>query len=163
MPKAADPLNEYLEILKSFEVNKVEYILIGGLAVILHGMPRFTIDMDVFVKISSQNIENLRKALKTIFKEDKSIDEITPQELTKYAVIRYGPPEGNYYIDIMTKIGDAFGYEDLEYEIFEIKGVKVRIATAETLLKMKKNTIREKDKMDVFFLKEKIKKRFSKK
>lgn len=151
-----NPLNEYLTVLKSLEENKVEYILIGGVAVILHGLPRFTADMDVFVKISPDNIESLRKALRTIFKDDASIEEITLKELNSYAVIRYGPPEGDYYIDIMTKIGEAFSYDDLEFEIIEIEGVKIRIATAETLFKMKKNTVREKDKMDAIFLKERI-------
>lgn len=153
-----DPLENYLEILHSFEENEVEYILIGGLAVILHGMPRFTLDMDVFLKDSKENINNLKKALKSIFPEDQSINELSAEEFERYSVIRYGPPEGDFYIDFITRIGEAFRFEDLEYEIREINDFKLRVATVKTLIKMKKNTIREKDKMDVLFLEQLIKK-----
>ncbi len=148
--------DEYLKVLKSLNNNDVEYILVGGLAVIFHGMPRFTEDIDIFILVENENVEKLNKSFKAIFNNDPAIDEITLNELNNYPVIRYGIPSGEFYIDVMTSIGTSFNYNDLEFEVINIKGVDVRIATAETLLKMKINTVRDKDKPDVYFLKELI-------
>ena len=111
-----DQFTEFIKVLKAFDKHKVEYILIGGVAVILQGMERLTRDIDIFVRMFPKNIEKLRKALYCVY-EDISIKEITLEELQNYPVIRYGTPNG-FYIDIITKIGNAFSYEDLEYEIF---------------------------------------------
>jgi len=61
---AQKPLPEdfrnFIELLNS---NKVEYILIGGWAVGLHGNPRTTKDIDFLVEKSSRNIKRLQKTL----------------------------------------------------------------------------------------------------
>ena len=145
-----DQFKNFIRVLESFDQHEVQYVLIGGVAMVLHGMERLTRDIDVFVKIEPQNIEKLRKALYEVF-EDDSIEEITPGELQKYPVIRYGTPD-DFYIDIMARIGEMFTFEDLGYEIIEYHGTKIRIATPDTLFKLKKNTIRERDKIDALFL-----------
>ena len=151
----ADQFAEFIKVFKAFDEHKVEYILIGGVAVILHGYGRLTGDIDLFLKNKKENINKLKKALNSIF-DDPSIEEITLNELHKYPVIRYGTPNG-FYIDIITQIGNTFSYEDLEYEIFEYQGIKIKVGTPETLYKLKKDTFRPKDKSDAIFLKELIK------
>jgi hypothetical protein len=147
-----DHFKEFLKVLKALEDEEVDYILIGGFAVILHGLPRFTVDMDFFVKMVETNIQKLRKALYSVF-ADSDIEEITVDELIKYPVIRYGTPNG-FHIDIMAQLGETAIYEDLEYEIMEVEGQKIKVATAESLLKLKQGTIRPEDKADALFLKE---------
>jgi hypothetical protein len=145
----------FMSVLDAFDKQKVEYILVGGVAVILHGIERLTRDMDIFVKMDNKNIQRLRKALHSIF-NDESIEEITLEELLKYAVIRYGTPDG-FYIDIMARLGEVAVYKDLEYEIISYQGITIRIATPETLHNLKKDTIRYKDKFDAEYLKDLIK------
>ena len=147
-----DHFQDFLKVLKAMEDEGVAYILIGGFAVILHGLPRFTIGMDFFMKMAEKNVQKLRKALYSIFR-DSDIEEITFDELVKYPVIRYGTPNG-FHIDIMAQLGETATYEDLEYEIMEVQGQKIRVATAETLLKLKEGSIRPEDKGDALFLKE---------
>ena len=147
-----DHFQDFLKVLKAMEDEGVAYILIGGFAVILHGLPRFTMDMDFFMKMAEKNVQKLRKALYSIFR-DSDIEEITFDELVKYPVIRYGTPNG-FHIDIMAQLGETATYEDLEYEIMEVQGQKIRVATAETLLKLKEGSIRLEDKGDALFLKE---------
>ena len=147
-----DHFQEFLKVLKAMEDEGVDYILIGGFAVILHGLPRFTMDMDFFIKMAEKNVQKLRKALYFVF-ADSDIEEITFDDLAKYPVIRYGTPSG-FHIDIMAQLGETATYEDLEYEIMEVQGQKIRVATAETLLKLKEGTIRPEDKGDALFLKE---------
>ena len=147
-------------VLDALDKQKVKYILVGGIAVMLHGIERLTRDIDIFVKMDNKNIERLRKALHSIF-EDESIKEITLEELQKYAVIRYGTPD-DFYIDIIARLGEVAVYEDLEYEIISCQDIKIRIATPETLYNLKKDTIRYKDKFDAAYLKDLIKIRQSK-
>jgi len=150
----------FMAVIEALNRYQVDYVLVGGVAVILHGLERLTRDIDIFIKPDRENVDKLRRALHSIF-DDQSIDEITTEELQKYAVIRYGTPEG-FYIDIMTKLGELFSFQDLEYEIIEYKGIKIRLATPGILYKMKKDTVRFQDKIDALFLQEIIGKQKSK-
>ena len=140
----------FLEILKTLWQENVEYILIGGFAVIIHGMPRVTQDLDIFIKMVPENIDILKKALNAIF-NDNSIDGITLADLQDYSIIRYGTPDG-FYIDILGRIGEFAAYDDLEYEIITVEGIQVRIASIETLYWLKKDTLRLEDRRDAVFL-----------
>jgi predicted nucleotidyltransferase len=61
---APKPLPEdFRDFIESLNSNKVEYILIGGWAVGLHGNPRTTKDIDFLIGNSSGNIKRLQKAL----------------------------------------------------------------------------------------------------
>ena len=142
--------DKFIQIFSRLEEFEVEYILIGGFAVILYGLPRLTNDIDLFIKPDEENINKFKKALKAAI-DDSCIDEITLEMLNDYQVVRYGSPEG-IYIDLIINLGSAFTYNDLDFTIKEIDGCRVRIATAETLYKMKKDTVRPVDKSDAFFL-----------
>lgn len=147
----------FLHVADAFERAQVQYILIGGYAVIIHGLPRFTIDMDIFVKMEKHNIDLLRETLTKVF-NDTNLEEITLAEIENYPVIRYGAPNG-FVIDIIGRLGTAYCYDDLEYETIEIEGHHVRVATPETLYRLKHNTARPQDQTDAAFLKELIEKR----
>jgi predicted nucleotidyltransferase len=156
-----DLFNNFLKILRALASEKVEYVLIGGFAVILHGLARLTSDIDLFIKPEAENLGRLKKALTAVFPADMEIDAISLQDLSDYAVIRFGT-EADFYIDIVARIGEMFRYEDLQFEIRDVEGVPVRIATPETLFKMKKDTVRPEDKRDAWFLSELIASRVSK-
>lgn len=143
---------KFFQVLEALGKEEVDYILVGGFAVILYGMPRVTQDIDIFVQMNPGNIGKLRKALKNVF-EDDSINEITMDELNHYSVIRYGAPDG-FYIDIMARLGEVATYDDLEYETMTVDDISIKIATPETLYKLKRDTIRPEDKRDAFFLEE---------
>ncbi len=72
-----------LQIADALEREKVEYILIGGFAVILYGLPRLTQDLDLFINNTTDNVQSLRTALNQVF-QDQSIEEITVEELDRY-------------------------------------------------------------------------------
>jgi hypothetical protein len=59
----ADYFNEdFKDFLKAINNHQVEYILVGGMAVILHGYVRTTGDMDVWVKKTKDNYGRIVKA-----------------------------------------------------------------------------------------------------
>ena len=152
-------LSNILKIIEQLEKEQVDFIIIGGMAVILYGMPRTSEDLDILVKMKSENIQKIRNALSNIF-SDSEIKEITFNELKNYAVIRYISPD-NDIIDIVANLGEAFHYENIEFKEMEIEGIKVKVATPKALINMKSSTYREKDKLDLLFLKELIKKNAS--
>lgn len=54
---------DFREFIKSLNDNRVRYLIIGGYAVALHGHPRYTKDMDVWVEMSAENAANMARAL----------------------------------------------------------------------------------------------------
>lgn len=61
MPTAFDQL---VDLLGALDAEGVEYVLLGGQAVNLHGIPRFTEDIDLFVRPTRENVARLRAALR---------------------------------------------------------------------------------------------------
>ena len=143
-----DFVADFLRFVDSLNRNGVEYVLIGGAALNVHGLLRATEDVDVFVKPTSQNVDHLKAALRDLW-EDDSIEEIAAEDLLgDYPVIRYGPPEGSMYIDILTRVGSLAAYDDLEWEVIAIQDIEIRVATPRTLFELKKNTVRPIDHSD---------------
>jgi len=54
---------DFKDLLRLFNVHKVEYMIVGGYALAYHGAPRYTGDIDIYVKPDSQNAELIMKAL----------------------------------------------------------------------------------------------------
>ena len=54
---------DFKDLLRLFNVHKVEYMIVGGYALAYHGAPRYTGDIDIYVKPDSQNAELIVKAL----------------------------------------------------------------------------------------------------
>lgn len=150
--KAMDRLPE---ILAALNAEQVDYVLFGGQAVNLHGILRFTDDIDIFVSPTSENVARLRRALRRLW-ADPSIDEIHSEDLSgNYAVVRYGTPD-EFYIDIVARLGEAFAFEDVEAVWVERGGVRARVATPRMLYRMKKDTVRPLDRADAADLKAKF-------
>ena len=125
-----------------------EYVLIGGAALNVHGLIRATQDVDLFIAPNEDNIARLRDALRGLW-DDPCIDEITAEDLCgDYPAVRYGPPNGELFVDILSRLGECFSYSDLESEIIDLDGVHVNVATPQTLFEMKKDTVRPIDKAD---------------
>ncbi|HEX8154242.1 MAG TPA: hypothetical protein VF698_14005 [Thermoanaerobaculia bacterium] len=144
------------EIAAAFNREGVEYILVGGGAVNLHGLVRNTEDVDFFVRPVHDNIERVKTALRSVW-DDPSIEEIDADDVCEnFPTVRYGPPDVNYYVDLMTGVGEMFRWEDLDSEIHDSEGVPVRIATPHTLIRMKRDTVRPKDRIDADSLRRKF-------
>jgi len=54
---------DFKDLLGLFNEHKVEYMIVGGYALAYHGAPRYTGDIDIYVKPDSQNAELIMKAL----------------------------------------------------------------------------------------------------
>jgi hypothetical protein len=146
--------DEAKEVLAELARNKVEYILIGSMAMAAQGLPRATRDMDFFVKPGRDNVARLKQALRALF-DDPHIDEIDADELAgAYPALEYVPPHGRYSMDILTRLGETFRFEDIESEELRIDDFIVRVATPRMLYRMKKDTVRPQDRADAARIRE---------
>lgn len=135
-------------VLAALHAHGVAYKVFGAVALNLHGLARATQDLDIFVAPDADNIARLRSALRSVF-HDPHVDEITTEDLLgDYPAVQYVPPSGDFYIDILTRLGDRFAYDGLEAETVDFDGVPVTVVTPRTLYDMKANTVRMKDRGD---------------
>ncbi len=137
-----------LAVLKAFERERVAYKVVGGVALNLLGLARATQDLDIFVASDEDNVARLRLALQSVF-NDPEIEQISAQDLSgAYPAIQYVPPEGDFYIDILCKLGELYCFEDIEVQDRWVEGTRIPVATARMLFRMKKDTVRLQDRAD---------------
>jgi len=53
-------------VLEKLNYNEVKYLIVGGLAVNLHGVPRFTKDLDIIIEMTPQNIKRFIEVIKEL-------------------------------------------------------------------------------------------------
>jgi hypothetical protein len=70
-------LDRLPDLLRALNAEAVQYVLFGGQAVNLHGILRFTDDIDLFVSPAPENVERLRRALRRVW-TDPSIEHRPP-------------------------------------------------------------------------------------
>jgi uncharacterized protein YdcH (DUF465 family) len=122
-----------------------------------HGLVRATADLDFFIRATPENIERLRAALREAFQGDPDINAISSADLLgDYPAVRYYPPTGDLYLDVLTRLDEVASFETVDAEIKDVDGTSVRVATPAALYRMKKSTIRLQDQADAAALRERF-------
>jgi hypothetical protein len=148
-----DPARRVLEAL---EREGARYAIFGAVAVNIHGLARATQDLDIFIAPEADNIERVKRALRAVF-DDPAIAEISAEDLLgDYPAVQYVPLEGDFHLDLLTRLGEAFRWEDLEVQRAPFEGLLVTVVTPGMLYRMKKGTVRPKDRIDA----EELRRRF---
>jgi len=149
--------DELLRVLREFESEGLEYVLIGATAMGFQGLIRATEDVDLLMKATPENVRRLRRAFRASYGEDPTIDEIREADLLgDYPVVRYYPPSGDLFFDIMTRLGEVASFDTVEAEVKEVEGIRVKVATPAALYRLKKDTMRPLDRQDAAALRERF-------
>jgi len=149
--------DEVFRVLEAFQASGLEYVLIGAAAMGLHGVVRATEDLDLFIKATPENVERLRAALRTAYDNDPNIEEISAADLLgEYPALRYYPPTGDLYFDVLTRLGEMASFETVEAETKTVQGIRIAVATPRALYRLKKDTARAKDREDAAALRERF-------
>lgn len=148
-------LGTLVKLFEALQAQGVAYVLVGGIAMNLHGIVRATEDVDLFIRADEENVGRLRTALRQVW-DDPSIEEIRAADVAEYAVVRYGPPAEAFVVDVIARIGTAIQWEDLRAQEIAFEGCALNVATPETLWRMKKGTMRPIDQADALSLREKF-------
>lgn len=138
------------EILATLKRAEVEFIVVGGAAAVLQGVPITTRDIDIVHRRTEQNARRLAAALETLgatYRHDPrglrpSVGHLIGpgQQLTE---TRHGP------LDCLGTIEDSTTYEDLlpHADVLEVEGMQIRVLSLERLIEVKKKLDRPKDKL----------------
>jgi hypothetical protein len=150
---------ETQRILAAMEREGVQYVLIGAMAMAAQGLVRATHDIDFFVSPEPENVDRLKRAFKSLFDNDPNVDEISAEDLAgDYPAVEYTPPHGQYSLDILSRLGEAFSYGDVESEVLATAdGTRISVATPRMLYRMKRDTVRPQDRLDAAVIKEAFK------
>ncbi|HYV94392.1 MAG TPA: nucleotidyltransferase [Chitinophagales bacterium] len=141
-------LQEHRRLLKRLVEAKVEFILIGGYAVIYHGYPRTTDDLDIWVKPDNTNKEKLMTFFANEGIRDEDVETLREMDFTSTHVFFLG--EAPYQIDFLTKVqGLNFGEAQKLQVYFDIDGLKIPVLNIDHLVISKILSDRPKDKADL--------------
>lgn len=140
---------DYRDILLAFVDQNVEFLVIGAYALAVHGYPRATGDIDLWVKCSSDNAQRVWAALEQFGAPlfDLSLEDLsTPGVVFQIGVV----PRR---IDITTEI-DGIKFEEAwpEREEVEVEGISIAVISRNHLLVNKRASGRPKDLIDANWL-----------
>jgi hypothetical protein len=143
---------DYLDLLREFVEGNVEFLLIGGWAVAIHGHGRGTDDMDVFVRATEDNAARVFAALER-YGAPLSAHGVTAG---LFAQEHYGYRMGRkpLLIEILTKI-DGVSFDEAARDALEVEleGMRIPVIGRDALLKNKRASGRAKDLADLEALK----------
>lgn len=136
------------EMLLALMDNEVDFILVGGYAVIYHGYIRATGDMDVWIKPSNENKEKLLEVLRKLQFDKEGIKAIGQMDFTGVVVFHVGAePER---IDFLSKVqGLNFDEAYEQREILQVKDYQIPILRLDDLITNKLLANRLKDQADI--------------
>jgi hypothetical protein len=137
---------DFKEFIALLNQNKVDYLVVGGYAVAIHGHPRYTKDLDIWVWVERQNAEHIMAALSDF--GFSSLELSAEDFLIKGYVIQLGQPP--FRIDILTQV-DGLEFEDCYPDklVVDIEGVSVNFIDLENLKKNKLASGRFQDLADL--------------
>jgi hypothetical protein len=104
----------FREILEVLNHNEVEYIVVGGVAAVIHGAPTTTFDLDTLVRLTAPNAKRLARALAQLdarFREHQTILRPTIDDILAGGRLLLMTQAGP--LDVLGFIGDHQRYEDL--------------------------------------------------
>ncbi len=137
---------DFKEFIESLNANHVRYLVVGGYAVALHGHPRYTKDLEIWVECNLQNAQALIKALSQFGMGSLGLSE--QDFLTPDQVVQLGyPPEK---IDILVSISGVEFTECFSKRVeVSLDGVVVSFIDLEHLKLNKKASGRMQDLADL--------------
>ena len=142
-PQLTDDFKEFLRLLNA---SSVDYLLVGGYAVAIHGYPRATVDMDVWIRPSQPNAEAIVQALRAF---GFDLPDLKAEVfLSPRALVRFGVPP--FRIEVMTAI-DGVAYDVCRSRalMVDIDGIPVPVIALDDLKANKRATGRHKDLADL--------------
>jgi predicted nucleotidyltransferase len=142
-----DPL---FQILKRLTDHQVEYVLVGGMAAVVHGSSVVTRDVDVCAPLDLANLERIVRALQGLnprfrFRPDKMPLFDEPARLVGFRNINLITEWG--VIDILGEVSGLGAYHKLvpRSQAIDLAGFKCRLLDLDALIIAKRSAGREKD------------------
>lgn len=138
--------DDFSEFLRLLNAHRVDYLLVGGYAVGLHGYPRATIDLDVWVRSTADNAGRVVAALRKFGFDMPNLEPAL--FLNPRSIVRFGVPP--FRIGVMTSI-DGVEYDGCRARAleFDLPGMTVPVISLADLKINKRAAGRHKDLADL--------------
>jgi len=156
---------EYEDVFRALDKEKIQYVLIGGTAVILHGVPRNTADIDLILNMDKTNLLKFVKTMKKLGYQPKV--PVNPEEFAdpkkrkkwqeekNMIVFSFMHPDDPFMtIDVM--INSPFDFNDVYGRRKTIVkwGANVPLASIDDIIKLKEIAGRKQDLSDITLLRQ---------
>lgn len=154
----------FREIFKALKEGNVDYVVVGGLAVILHGYLRATSDLDLILNLDADNVGNAIYQLKKLGLQPRlpvAIDDFANSamrrewaETRNMLVFQLWDPE-NPIRSIDLFIHEPIPFDQLKAAAItkKLDNLDVRVASIDHLIELKQSVLRVKDIQDIAELK----------
>lgn len=141
-------LNRLQNVFASLQKHEVKYLVIGGIAAVLHGVPRATFDLDIFIEASPENAQRLLDAF--IEAQLGTASLISAEELLAHEITIF---KDRVRIDVQTSTPGLIFDEAWERrETMRYQGQAFYALSRSDLIASKLAAGREKDLEDVRML-----------
>jgi predicted nucleotidyltransferase len=136
---------DYLDLLSAFSRHGVEYLLVGAYAMAVHGQPRATMDIDLWVRSAPENAQRIVAALAEFGAPSEACDPRPYQVPGTVIQIGVAPRR----IDLLTRIdGVEFDSACARAIGVEVNGLRVPTIGLDDLIANKRATGRAQDRLD---------------
>ncbi len=153
----------YLHLFKALDVYQIDYLLIGGLAMNLHGVPRMTMDVDLVIALNNKNISKLINCvdelglypsvpvkLEDLADKSKCETLFLEKNLIALSLISHTPTTPTVDIVIHHPLNFQQAYANKVER--DISGIPVMLASIEDMITLKKVAGRAQDLSDISHL-----------
>lgn len=143
------PTPKVRELIAALIEHQVDFLVVGGVAAILNGVPISTLDLDILYSKSADNIARLEAALKKLgaVYNDPAGRHIEPDQgrLSTMRIHLLRTRIG--LLDVLATVGSGLTFEDLEERSrpVDLQGLAVRVLNLDALIETKEQANRPKD------------------
>lgn len=152
-----------IDLYRSFQQHNVRYLLCGGLAINMYGIPRSTADMDIILDLTEDNLQQFLKSIEA-FGYQSSIpisvlqlaDETLRQSLLKAGLVTISFLSSILQMITLDVLVDVpFSFQDLWKKRTERKSgdTTLQLVGVEDLVALKEISNRQQDRLDIESLK----------
>lgn len=160
----------YLDLFRALETKQVRYLLVGGIAMNLHGVPRMTMDVDIVLAMDEPNLRAFLDAANDLGLEPVApvkIDTllnpqvrqvwVTEKHMIAFALRPRDPkgPTVDVLIDPPVNVAESLKRAEIKI----VEGVRVPLASVEDMISLKRSTGRAQDEADIDQLEKLVKRR----
>ena len=155
---------DYLGIFKELNRRKIKYIVVGGMAVNFHGIPRMTYDIDLVLYLDNSNLKKFLLLMKKwefkpkvpvdimdFANKNNREDWIREKNMKAFNLVNTKWAISEIDIVINTPIDYKKAEKNLRYRV--IQGISIPVISIADLIKMKQKSNRIQDKEDIKNLK----------
>lgn len=150
----------YVDLFRALDRHRVRYLLVGGLAMNLHGVPRMTMDVDVILALDSENVGRFIRCARELglrpqapilleaFADPAQRQQwIEQKRMIAFALSTTEPSAPT--VDVLISHPLAFDTAHARAVMREAGGVTVPLASVEDMIALKAATGRRQDADDI--------------